>query len=429
MTDSQVYPSEERANSPTGENQPVASESPPPDSGTASPVYEPEPIPAPSPPVAPELQTAPPPSGAPPQPPQPPKPIVRRKRRGSLFFPLLLIVLGIVLLMNNLGFISGPVGETLINLWPVLFIVWGLDLIWRGEGLTGAVFLLGLGVVFLLGNFGYLRLNPWQVLLTIWPALLVAIGIDILIGRHRRWWTTLLGFILVAGIMVGALWLAGVGLPGGQVVSGEQIEFGLQGATQAQVSLLPAAGSLRLDRLENSDALLAGTIPPSSATQKVTQEFSKTGNTAFLRLQSTGTQFYYPSGSQNQSDWDLGLTPAIPVKLEVGLGAGDATLDLTGLLISGLSFDMGVGATTITLPATGNFTATVEGALGSITILVPSGMAVQLDANTALTARSLPPGYLKSDDNTYLSPEFSTAQNKVILDLGLALGQVTIKSK
>ncbi len=314
MTDTQLIQPDEPTSSSTGEYQPVSAEPAPPTSEAAPQSYEPEPIPSPSPPAAPETQPAAPPPEAPPLKPQPAKTAPRRSKRGSLFFPLLLIVLGVVLLFNNLGYISGSVWDTLINLWPVLFLVWGLDVIWRGEGLTGAVFLMGLGVVFLLGNFGYLRLNPWQVLLTIWPALLVAIGIDILIGRHRRWWTTLLGFILVAAIMVGALWLAGVSLPGGQVMTGEQVEFGLQGATQAEVNLLPAAGSLRLDRLENSDALLAGTIPPSTPTQKITQEFTKTGDTAALTLQSTGTQFYYPSGGQNQSDWNLRINPDCSLK-------------------------------------------------------------------------------------------------------------------
>jgi hypothetical protein len=396
--------------------------------GTSPAAPEAEPIPPASPPVTPGPQPGA-NSQKPPPAPQTVPPAARRRRRGSLFFPLLLIVLGAVLLLNNLGYITGSVWDTLINLWPVLFIVWGLDLIWRGDGVTGAVFLLGLGIVFLLGNFGYLRLNPWQVFLTIWPVLLVAVGLDILLSHHRRWWTTLLGFILVAAIMAGALWLAGIGLPGGQVVTGDQIEFGLQGATRAGVQLSPAAASLELDKLMDSDALLAGTIPVSTATYQITQEFTKSGDTAILKLKSTGTQVFYQTTGQNQYVWDLGLTPDVPVKLDVNLGAGDATLDLTGLQISGLNYDMGVGAVTITLPANGNFTATVDGAMGSITILVPSGTAVVVNMDTALTARTLPEAFVKTGDHSFASPGYSTAQNQVVLDLNLAFGQVTVQAK
>jgi len=390
--------------------------------------------PAPNPPESQPLAmvSEPPPASPPPAAPPTPasKPDHRhRHRRGSVFFPLLLIVLGGALLLNNLGIISGSAWGTLLSLWPVIFIAWGLDTIWRGEGITGAIFLLGLGTVFLLANYGYLQLNPWQVLLTIWPVLLVAIGFDILIGHRRTWWTSLLGVFLVVGLMVGALWFAGVGLPGSQMAYGEKIEFGLQGATSAQVQILPAVGSLSLDRLNNSDALLAGTVPSSSANYKVTQEFTKVGDVAKLKLQSSGLQVFYPSNRQNQYVWDLGLTPSVPVGIQVDLGAGDSTLDLSGLQISDLNFNMGLGSTSITLPETGHFIAKIDGAIGSITIYVPAGMTVQLKTDTALTARSLPAGYEKQNDNMYLSPGYSTSANQVVLDVGLAIGQVSIVQK
>jgi len=353
----------------------------------------------------------------------------RRHRRGSVFFPLLLIVLGGALLLNNLGFISGSAWGTLLSLWPVILIAWGLDSIWRGEGITGAIFLLGLGIVFLLGNFGYLQLNPWQVLLTIWPVLLVAIGYDILIGHRRTWWTSLLGVILIAGLMVGALWFAGVGLTGGQAVYGEKIEFGLQGATSAEVQILPAVGSLSMKQLNEPDVLLAGTVPSSSTNYTVTQEFTKVGDLARLKLQSTGLQVFYPTNRQNQYVWNLGVTPSVPVGIQVELGAGDTNMDLSGLKISDLNFNMGIGSTSITLPDTGKFIAKIDGAIGLITIYVPAGMTVHLITDTALTARSLPAGYEKQSDNTYLSPGYSASANQVTLDVSLAIGQVSIVQK
>jgi hypothetical protein len=413
---------DESQGSVPGEPKPEAAEP------TPSPENIPPPSPAPD--RAPIPVPVPIPASSPPPPPPPgaPKP-ARRRRRGSLFFPILLVIVGVVLLLNNLKIISGSTLETLISLWPVLFIAWGLDSIWRGEGLAGAIFLLGLGTVFLLGNLGYLQLNPWYVLFTIWPVLLVAIGIDILIGRRRTWWTTLLGLFLVALIMAGALWLAGVGLPSGQAVSGDKVEFGLQGATRAEVQILPGAGTISLDRLENSDALLAGVVPASSANQQILQEFTKTGEVARLKLQSTGMQVFYPSGRQNQATWMLGLTPNVPVNLELNFGAGDSTLDLTGLQIPNLNFDMGVGLATITLPDKGTVYAKINGGIGTITIWVPQGMAVQLKADTALVVRSLPAGYVKQASDAYVSPNYDSAQNRVILDLGLAIGTVTIKQK
>jgi hypothetical protein len=46
------------------------------------------------------------------------------------------------------------------------------------------VILIGLGVVFLLNNPGILNWSVWDVIFRLWPVLLIAAGLDILIGRR-----------------------------------------------------------------------------------------------------------------------------------------------------------------------------------------------------------------------------------------------------
>jgi len=60
---------------------------------------------------------------------------------------------------------------------------------------------------------------------------------------------------------------------------------------------------------------------------------------------------------------------------------------------------------------------------------LPAGTAVQLKADTALVARSLPAGYVKQGENSFVSPNYDSAENRVILDVGLAIGTVTIKQQ
>ena len=54
----------------------------------------------------------------------------------------------------------------------------------RRGGLVGPIILIGLGVVFLLNNLGFLEWSVWDVLLRTWPLLLIAWGIDLLIVRR-----------------------------------------------------------------------------------------------------------------------------------------------------------------------------------------------------------------------------------------------------
>ena len=83
----------------------------------------------------------------------------RRLYRGGLFWPVILITVGVLFLLKNFNVLTGDVGSTLVQLWPLLLILIGLDSLLQGHGLAGPVFLIGLGVVFLLNNFGHL---PWN---------------------------------------------------------------------------------------------------------------------------------------------------------------------------------------------------------------------------------------------------------------------------
>ena len=49
--------------------------------------------------------------------------------RYSIAFPLTLIVIGVVLLLKELGYLHGNV----LRYWPVLLIVWGLGMIWAAR--------------------------------------------------------------------------------------------------------------------------------------------------------------------------------------------------------------------------------------------------------------------------------------------------------
>lgn len=353
----------------------------------------------------------------------------QKRHSGSLFFPLLLIVSGVVLLMSNLGILSNSAWETMLSLWPLLFVAWGLDALWRNDGITGAVFLLGVGVVFLLGNLGYLRQNPWQVLLTLWPVLLVAIGYDIIVGKRRKLWTNLLGLFIVGVIMIGTLWMAGIRWPGSPAMMGEQISYGLQGASRAEVRIIPGVASLKIGPSSKDETLISGTIPVSSLNQRIQQEFSKEGDLARIILESTGMQVFIPTSQRNSSVWDVNITRSAPIDLQIEMAAGDSSLKLSGMDFSNLDYQMALGQVKIILPDKGNFPAKISGAIGQIIISVPEEIGLQVETGTALVARTLPPDYVKISDNLYRSPNYDSVEHRINLTVELAIGQVVIEEE
>jgi len=295
----------------------------------------------------------------------------------------------------------------------------------RRSSIVGPVILIGLGVVFLLNNLGILDWSVWDVIIRLWPVLLVAAGLDILIGR-RSALGALLSLILTVALIAGALWLYGTGMVMGPTGPGEEITYDLDGADRAQVVLAPAVGSLHVEALRESNRLVAGVIQPVRG-ERVTRDFALEGETAVLTLRSEGN-FVGPffGAPADKWGWDLGLAPDVPLDLEISLGAGQSDIDLTDLTLSDLEVSAGIGQTTVVLPDQGRFEAKIDGAIGHTLVVIPPGLEARIQLDTGLAASQVPAGY-QQRENTYTSPGYAGAENRVDLEISQAIGNVTVR--
>jgi len=293
----------------------------------------------------------------------------------------------------------------------------------RRVNLVGPVILIGLGIVFLLNNMGVLAWSVWEVIFRLWPILLIALGLEIILSRLSAW-GSLLALVLTVAILAGGLWLLGPDIGTAQIVAGEEIRQALGGATRAEVVIEPGVGSLYIEALPESANLLEGVIRVGRG-QRVRRDFAVVGKTATLTLRSEGATFGPFIGWGDQRGWDLALAPEVPLEVEVNLGVGLADVDLTGLTVSDLKVNMGLGRTTVILPDEGRFYAKIEGAIGETVVVIPAGMAARIRVDTGLAISDLPAGYQRRND-VYTSPGYASADDRVDLEVSQAIGSVTV---
>jgi LiaF transmembrane domain len=349
-----------------------------------------------------------------------------RERRPSIFFPILLIAIGVYFLLINLGAVPGNFWSTLWRLWPVLFIAGGLEGFIRRENLVTNSLFVVLGTVFLLCNFGYLHYSVLELILLLWPILLVALGFDILIGK-RSIWISLAGVGIFLVILFGVLLYVGGGAQAGEVVLDSNISQPLEGAEMADYDLGIGAGVLKIDPLASDTLLIEGSIP-SSGDITVNQSYAVEEGTGFYRLNTEGAFSYAPGTDSKEWNWIFRINQEILSNFKGSLGAGEATLTLSDLSLESLSFDLGAGQVTVYLPDTGDYSGAITTAVGTLTIYVPEGLEVRIQSDTALTAFSAPSGYQK-EGNVYTSPGYSDSSNRADLKISNVIGTVVITEK
>ena len=82
---------------------------------------------------------------------------------------LILMGIGVVFLLGNMGYLD--VREVFV-FWPVILIIFGAVKIVESRDHTAGIFWVVIGVLFLLGSFGIIRMTFHEL----WPILVIGIG-------------------------------------------------------------------------------------------------------------------------------------------------------------------------------------------------------------------------------------------------------------
>ncbi len=347
----------------------------------------------------------------------------------------------------------------------------------RSRSIFGPLLLIGLGVILLLINLGRLEAVQLVHLARLWPLLLVGMGVNLLFAR-RAWVGNLVALLLVGGAVAFLLTAPKLDLP----ASSAELR------TEAFSEARGGAESATLDMDIDRGQLTIGALPASSANLVEIQashnqraSFNASGEAAKtidfqLDADDFAGLFDLLNSIQNQNQTAVLLHPGLPLALSIDLGSGNSTLDLTGLQISELDLDNGSGTVTVTLPTgefpvelssgSGNMTVEIapgsvlnfsgnvgsgqisltfgtdasgqvslDAGSGNIRLTLPEGVGVEIEAETGSGNLNLPAGYVQvsgaersgsGQRGTWQSPGFEQAALKLYLNIGVGSGNISL---
>lgn len=344
----------------------------------------------------------------------------RTRKPHSIFFPLLLVAAGVLFLLANTGTIHDTPWGIVATYWPLLFIVGGLDGLYKRDGWVGPLVGIGLGTVFLLGNLHYFQLSGLELLLRYWPVLLIAWGLDIAFSRSHALWNAVLRIALGILLVLGILWLSFAAPFSGSLKS-QTIDQPLDGALQSNLLFTLNTGDLTLTGGAISPTLVSGTINiPRNQILQPLYSAPVDGESSFTL--EDNTQAVVPFASL--APWELKLSSSIPLNLDTRMGAGSMIVDASDLKVSHFSSQIGVGRMMVYLPLTGNINGRIQLAVGELVIQVPKNAHVTFRTNTGLTAVQLPKGYT-NNNGVITSAAIGDTNSEILVDV--AVGSLVIQ--
>ncbi len=308
---------------------------------------------------------------------------------------------------------------------------------WHRPGLVGPAILILIGGLLLLGNLGLLHVDWWQ-LWRLWPVVLILIGLDIL-ARHSRWGSALLAVVILA--LLGGLFYLLVAAPGPLLpaLSGPQARLVLQpesvdlgGARQVDVDIRMGAGRLDVAALSDSPRLFEGDLryPEAWGGQAPRVSYDVSAGRGRLVLESRSRYFWaIPFGSSpGGEDWKVRLTREVPLNITVDAGASTSLLDLRHLQLGELSVNAGVGRMEVYFPAEGEgMTARIEGGVGALVLHVPESVEARVSVSGGLGGKTVSGRFRASGDNVYQTAGYGSGANQLEIHVEGGLGSLRVE--
>ncbi|MEX2160381.1 MAG: toast rack family protein [Anaerolineales bacterium] len=256
------------------------------------------------------------------------------------------------------------------------------------------VILILIGAIFLADTFGGLTLG----IRLIWPLLIVALGVYILMGSS---WAS-------------------------KDLETQEVSVPLDGAKQASIRLEHGAGRVRISGAASKGALLSGSF------EAMRMETRKSGSKLDVRLRTAvedAAFWVFPwNWHRGRRGWDFSLNPDVPIALKIETGASENRLDLSELTIERLDIDTGASSTTVVMPKkAGHTDAEISGGAASFDITIPKGVAARIEVQSGLGSVNVDEGRFPRAGKAYQSENYKSAANTLDLRIEVGVSSVSIR--
>lgn len=289
----------------------------------------------------------------------------------------------------------------------------------RGRMSLG-LWLVVIGTLLVLTNLGWLDRTFWLAVLELWPLLLIVFGLHLVLSRTMFWMVP----ALVGVALAGAIFVFGTDIPFIPLTNNTRVVEAFQYSVEPEVEKLDIridVGAADLALRRSDDGSVSGRLV-GSRLPVVTHR--TLGNDVRLTLSQQRPWLGLFDGLAR---WDVFVPEHVPVALELDGGAGVFDLDLRGLDVRSLVLRGGAARFDLQFDAAGSHTTVrTDSRIASIRLQVPREVGLRVYINRKLIEHNLSTAGLLRQNNWWQTPGYEQSERTIEVYVDAVLGNFEV---
>lgn len=283
--------------------------------------------------------------------------------------------------------------------------------------------LIILGAIFLLNNFGILPWSIWTNLWKFWPALLILIGIEYLIGQSISLKTTIILLLLI--FLIPVIFAINPVTKNPLATDELKVSEDLGALTKAKIIIDLPATNLNLKVAQDPTKLVVGKISFSKAANKPEIAIEESFGQAILKItQESVPGLSFLSSLKN--DTNLSLTGQIPLEIQVNTDASREKINLEDLRIDYLEINSKASDLNITFGNAYSSRAKIKTSASNLSIKIPNDIETRIKIDSKVKNLSIA-GRFKKKGGEYKTKDFDKAFTRLDIQIESLAGSITIR--
>lgn len=292
------------------------------------------------------------------------------------------------------------------------------------------IILIGIGSLFLLRNMGLIHWWTLGSLWRFWPLILVVIGINTIFNKSTAvaavTWLAFFAIIIGYGLTTPpsrtAPWQHVV-----QVEEGQRSPISIEASPQVEEAVLTLnTGAMQLTIQETDEALLKVSGFPFQPEYQLNQ--TQDGTRSEITINTSSRNWVHSDG--DAFNGLLELKEDLLWTINAKMGAVSAHLDLREIQLKDFSLEVGAGDVRLLMSQPeSDAQVSVNAGASQVVLELPRDVNARIHAQNVLSHTDIDSRYWSRDGDTYISREYDPRQPSLEITVKMGVGRLEVSSR